>query len=111
MRGNLARVAGRRHVHVRAAVLVDLPQGGRIEVTEDGTLPTPHHGGDPSRLARALDVTNAEDTAVEPHQPAGFDAAPQGAAADPDGSELPMCDHPMLPPRDPREPHIGGWLS
>jgi hypothetical protein len=56
-------------------------------------------------------VPDGENAAIEAHEPPRGHTPCQRAAGEPDRSELPVRDHPMLPRSNTGEPRIRGWLS
>jgi hypothetical protein len=93
-------VPPRQHVHARAEQVVDVPEGGRVEMAQRGVRTARHHGRHPSRLARAGAVPDGVDARVHSIQPAASDARTDPIVRQPELQQLRSAHDPMLPRRE-----------
>jgi hypothetical protein len=77
---------------------------------EHGSGPTSEHGGEPVTLGPEARRAHGVDAAVDPVEAPGPDALGDPMWPKPEIKQLRPRDHPVLPLRERRKPHIKrGW--
>jgi hypothetical protein len=90
----------------RAEAFVETQENGGIEVTQRGTLPAGDDRRHPPRVLGEWRVSDRVHAGIEAVKVPADRPPPDRAVAHPDREELAAAHHPMLPRRNPRQPHL-----